>query len=84
VEGEVIVSADTAAANAVECGWPAAAEQLLCVTHGSLHLVGYDDATAAEKRRMRAAEARILRRFGIERAAEPAASRAGCSPNASL
>ena len=43
LEGEVIISADTAAAAAAEVGWPAAAEQLLYVIHGMLHLVGYRD-----------------------------------------
>ena len=45
LEGEVILSADTAAAAATEVGWPAAAEQLLYVIHGMLHLVGYRDKT---------------------------------------
>ena len=35
--GEVILSADTAASVASEGGWPAADEQLLYVVHGVLH-----------------------------------------------
>lgn len=66
VEGEIIVSADTAASSAVEFGWPAAAEQLLYIIHGALHLVGYRDQSPAEARAMRAAEARYLRQFGLE------------------
>ena len=31
-----------------------------------LHLVGYDDKSAAEAREMRAAEARYLQQFGVE------------------
>jgi probable rRNA maturation factor len=66
LEGEVILSADTAAAEAAEIGWPAAAEQLLYVIHGTLHLVGYRDKTTEEARAMRAAEERYLRDFGID------------------
>ena len=66
LEGEVIVSADTAAAAAAEIGWPAAAEQLLYVIHGTLHLVGYRDKMPAEAEQMRAAEAKYLRQLGLE------------------
>src|SRR3954466_3253520 len=41
LEGEVILSADTAAAAAEELGHAAAEEQLLYVIHGMLHLVGH-------------------------------------------
>jgi probable rRNA maturation factor len=66
LEGEVILSADTAAAEAVEIGWPPAAEQLLYVIHGMLHLVGYRDKSPEEAQVMRAAEAKHLRSFGID------------------
>jgi probable rRNA maturation factor len=66
LEGEIILSADTAAKSAAEIGWPAAAEQLLYAIHGALHLVGCCDESAAEKRQMRAAEATYLRQFGFE------------------
>ena len=56
----MIISADTAAAAAAELGWPAAAEQLLYVIHGMLHLVGYRDKSPDEREEMRAAEAQIL------------------------
>jgi probable rRNA maturation factor len=71
LEGEVIISADTAAASAAEIGWPAAAEQLLYVIHGTLHLVGYGDTTAADKKVMQAAEARFLRQFGLREPRAP-------------
>jgi probable rRNA maturation factor len=64
--GEVIVSADRAAAMAAEYGISSAAEQLLYVIHGMLHLVGYRDTTVSEVREMRAAEAKFLRQFGFE------------------
>ena len=66
LEGEVIVSADTAAISAAEAGWPAAAEQLLYVVHGMLHLVGYRENTPDDLRKMRDAEARYLLQFGLE------------------
>jgi probable rRNA maturation factor len=66
LDGEVILSADTAAAAAEELGNSAAQEQLLYVIHGTLHLVGYDDKSDADAREMRAAEARYLHEFGVE------------------
>ncbi|MEQ8849385.1 rRNA maturation RNase YbeY [Botrimarina sp.] len=66
LEGEVVVSADTAAANAAEYGWPAGDELLLYVVHGVLHLVGHRDKADEETAAMRAAEAHYLRRCGVE------------------
>ena len=66
LEGEVIVSADTAASRALEFGWTAAEELLLYVIHGTLHLVGYDDRTSEERAAMRARERDCLSRLGIE------------------
>lgn len=65
LEGEVILSADTAATAANELGNSAAEEQLLYVIHGMLHLVGYDDKSDADAEEMRAAEARYLQQFGV-------------------
>jgi probable rRNA maturation factor len=66
IEGEVIASAETAARAAAEFGWSAQDELLLYVVHGTLHLVGYDDATDELRRHMRAAERRHLASFGLE------------------
>jgi probable rRNA maturation factor len=66
LEGEVIISADTAAAAAIKIGWPAAAEQLLYAVHGMLHLIGYRDKDPVEAERMRAAEAAVLHEFGLD------------------
>lgn len=71
LEGEVIVSADTARRVAGEIGWPAEHELLLYVVHGVLHLVGHDDATDELRAAMRDAERRHLTRFGVERRDEP-------------
>jgi probable rRNA maturation factor len=56
LDGEIVLSADTAATAANEYGTTATVEQLLYVIHGMLHLVGYDDIEPADAQRMRAAE----------------------------
>jgi probable rRNA maturation factor len=66
LEGEVILSADTAASVADELGHAPAHEQLLYVIHGMLHLVGYDDHSETDAEEMRAAEERYLQRFGAQ------------------
>ena len=66
LEGEVIVSADTAASSAPHFGWAAEDELLLYVIHGVLHLVGCLDADAGQRRRMRQQERTYLARFGLE------------------
>jgi probable rRNA maturation factor len=77
LEGEVIISADTAAAAAAELGCTAAAEQLLYVIHGVLHLMGYRDKNPADAHAMRLAEAQYLGEFGWE-----ATFRSGCGEEA--
>ncbi|CAE7440575.1 rRNA maturation RNase YbeY [Botrimarina mediterranea] len=66
LEGEVIVSADTAVENAAEYGWPAEDELLLYVIHGTLHLAGHRDKADDEVAAMRAAERRYLRLADVE------------------
>jgi probable rRNA maturation factor len=65
VEGELIVSADTALREAADAGWSPHDELLLYVIHGTLHLVGYDDHAPADRVEMYAAEAHYLQRLGI-------------------
>ncbi|MFO0869416.1 MAG: rRNA maturation RNase YbeY [Pirellulales bacterium] len=65
VEGEVIVSADTALQSAASYGWEAADELLLYVVHGTLHLTGYDDQTPELQQQMRERERYYLARFGL-------------------
>lgn len=60
LEGEIIVSTDTAIREASEGGWPADDELLLYVIHGMLHLVGMDDVEPHLRRQMRVAEAQYL------------------------
>jgi probable rRNA maturation factor len=66
--GDVIVSVERAIVQAAEgrggqtgdVRWSPADELLLLVTHGTLHLCGWDHAEPAEQARMRALERRLL------------------------
>ncbi|QDU87024.1 Endoribonuclease YbeY [Pirellulimonas nuda] len=60
--GQVVVSYDTALANAAEYGVDTEQELLLYVIHGVLHLAGFRDKTEAEAADMRRAEAEALQR----------------------
>jgi probable rRNA maturation factor len=60
LEGQLIVSAETATRTAPQYDWSAADELLLYVIHGALHLVGYDDHSDEDCQRMREAEQRHL------------------------
>jgi probable rRNA maturation factor len=74
LEGEVVVSGQTAAMAAARFGWPAEDELLLYVIHGTLHLVGYHDSTPEEQAQMRSQEQVCLSRFGIEARYEESAT----------
>ncbi|HSG69995.1 MAG TPA: rRNA maturation RNase YbeY [Planctomycetaceae bacterium] len=65
LEGEIVVSTETALKQAENYGWSAEEELLLYVVHGMLHLAGYDDLTAGEKAEMRRRENEILARWGM-------------------
>ena len=65
IEGEVIISGETAARTADELGCPAEHETALYLVHGLLHLCGYDDRTADERARMRQREQWHLQKFAI-------------------
>lgn len=84
LEGEVIVSADTAESAAREFGWLAADELLLYVIHGALHLAGHDDQDSESRNQMRQKETEYLRRLGVERpqgdVADATCSNGGNSP----
>ena len=58
--GEVICSVETAAREADRRGLPVAREVALYAIHGTLHLLGYDDHTPANRRRMRRRERTLL------------------------
>ncbi len=65
LEGEIVVSADTAAARAVQFNWPPQDELLLYVVHGTLHLAGYDDQTPELRAEMRRRERHYLGSYGL-------------------
>jgi probable rRNA maturation factor len=60
LEGEIVASAETAAARAAEYNWTPEEELLLYVIHGVLHLVGYDDTTPKARKIMRKMEKQYL------------------------
>jgi len=64
LEGEIVVSADTARREAAARGHAAAHELMLYAVHGVMHLLGYDDHEPADRRRMRSAERRALEALG--------------------
>ncbi len=65
LEGEVVVSSDTAVAQAAGYGLQPLDELLLYVMHGVLHLVGFDDKSPDMRQQMRCAERRYLEELGI-------------------
>ncbi len=58
--GELVISADTAKANALEHGTSLGSELLLYIIHGMLHLNGFTDEQRTEARRMHQVQDRIL------------------------
>ena len=61
--GELIISVTQAIAQARRYRTTPSRELALYVVHGILHLQGYDDLTPGKRRRMRAAERRLLDRL---------------------
>ena len=61
--GEILISSDTALKNSRRFGTSFEEEIVLYVIHGILHLHGYDDETAQEKKRMSKKEEFILKRL---------------------
>jgi len=63
--GEIFISIETARRQARQFGTSLIGELQLYIVHGLLHLHGFDDRTPSETRRMRAAEASVLRRVTV-------------------
>ncbi|MDJ0975752.1 MAG: rRNA maturation RNase YbeY [Planctomycetota bacterium] len=63
--GDVVVSAETARREAAERGHPAYHELVLYAVHGVMHLLGYDDHSPDDRRRMRRAERAALKALGL-------------------
>ncbi|MCA9076437.1 MAG: rRNA maturation RNase YbeY [Planctomycetaceae bacterium] len=66
MEGEIVISGETAARVAGEMGCPPHEELALYLVHGLLHLCGYDDQTPADRETMQSRERVHLQKFGIE------------------
>jgi probable rRNA maturation factor len=66
ISGEIYISVDRVRENAREFGSTLKEELLRVILHGALHLCGYKDKTAAEKRKMRKTEERYLREFHVK------------------
>ena len=66
LEGEVIVSFETAISRSTEFGLSAEHELTLYIVHGVLHLLGYDHIKEKEREEMEALEIRLLSQLGVE------------------
>jgi probable rRNA maturation factor len=63
--GDVVISLETADAQARTVGWPIDHEVCLLAVHGVLHLLGYDDETVEGAATMRDKSAVVLKECGI-------------------
>ena len=61
--GEIVVSAETALREARKRGRAPERELALYAIHGALHLVGWDDRAAGDRRKMRLMERKYMRRL---------------------
>jgi rRNA maturation RNase YbeY len=64
IDGEIYICPTEARRNARAYGEPLKRELLRYLAHGILHLLGFDDATVAERERMRELEDKLLSRLG--------------------
>ncbi len=66
LEGELIVGAERAyrVAGEMEHGWKS--ELLWYIVHGTLHLLGYEDGTEADRRAMRGREQEAMKALELE------------------
>ncbi len=78
--GDVVLAFETVRAEALAAGKPLAHHLAHLVVHGTLHLLGYDHAGAAEAERMERLETAILARLGIPDPYGPARRRAARAP----
>lgn len=65
VEGEIVISIETAEAESRRRGHDLEAELALYATHGVLHLLGHDDREETDAARMHALEDEILSSIGL-------------------
>jgi probable rRNA maturation factor len=60
IDGEMYISIDTAICQAAEYGVSLTNELMRLAVHGTLHLVGYDDASTEERKQMSALEDKYI------------------------
>ncbi|MCS7186308.1 MAG: rRNA maturation RNase YbeY [Armatimonadetes bacterium] len=65
--GEIIISVETAKRNAKRFRQTLEQELLRLSIHGTLHLLGYDDATPQHRKRMREKERKYLKQIEANR-----------------
>ncbi|MFW6308550.1 MAG: rRNA maturation RNase YbeY [bacterium] len=65
--GDIIISVETAYRQAEEYGHSFQREMSYLLTHGLLHILGYDHKNPGDKKQMRQKEERILSKFNLER-----------------
>ncbi len=65
IEGEIVVSVDTAAREAKSRGHDITTELALYAVHGTLHLLGFDDQASEDAARMHSLEDDILSSQGV-------------------
>ena len=63
--GDVVISIDTASVQATKHGHSLSDELVVLLTHGVLHLLGFDDEPEDARQQMAAAEDEILKRRGL-------------------
>ena len=61
ITAELVISAQTVKRNSKIYGTAPRKELVLCVVHGILHLLGYDDHALKDSKRMRREENRLLK-----------------------
>jgi probable rRNA maturation factor len=63
--GDILISVPRAEEQARAAGHPLEAEVQLLTVHGTLHLMGFDHAGAADKARMWKVQGKVLERLGL-------------------
>jgi probable rRNA maturation factor len=80
IDGEIVLSAETARRRGAEFGWSPTDEIVLYLVHGLLHLAGHDDQTPEDRIAMRTRERAVLAHWGLSpRYDEPPAADGGHS-----
>lgn len=65
LEGEIVISAETACRRAADFDWSPHDELVLYLVHGLLHLAGYDDHSPDDRKAMRKREQTVLALWGL-------------------